>query len=103
MKKIIKFLPIILCILCLTGCRTIIKYKYIYPELPEFTVERPVNPTLDPIPEDSSSDDALKIMSINLIKLIDSNENHVLYEDAFLEFYKEVKQSVSPQELATGE
>lgn len=103
MKKIIRILLVTLCLFCLTGCKTIIKYKYIYPELPEFNVERPVEVTLDSIPEEATSDEALKIMSINLIKLIDINNQHVLYENTFLEFYERVKQTTSNQELATGE
>lgn len=103
MKKLIKILLVINCLICLTSCKTIVKYEYVYPTLPEFTIERPSNIALDTIPENATSEEALKIMSINLIKLIDINNRHILYEDAFLSFYDNVKQTLSDQELATGE
>ena len=103
MKKLIKILLVINCLLCLTGCKTIVKYEYVYPTLPDFTIERPSSVTLDTIPENATSEEVIKLMSINLIKLIDINNQHILYEDAFLSFYDKVKQTLSDQELATGE
>ena len=103
MKKIINLLLLIIfCLVCLTGCKTIVKYKYIYPELPDFNVERPVNPDLDPIPQDAAYEEALRVMSVNLIKLMDVNSQHVLYEDTFLEFYQNIQQSLENQ-AETGE
>ena len=103
MKKIINLLLIILCVFCLTSCKTIVKYKYIYPDLPEFSLERPKAPELTPIPEGITYDETLKIMSIDLVRLMDSNDQHVLYENAFLEFYEKIRQDMKDQDPSTGE
>lgn len=103
MKRTSKLFLILICLICLVSCKTVVKYEYIYPELPAFNVERPETVTLETIPQDSTYDETLKIMSINLIKLMDNNSQHILYEDTFLEFYEKVRQSLADQESAAGE
>lgn len=104
MQPIHKVLIILaVALLALTGCQTKIKIQkeYVYPTLPEFTIEAPTNPTLEIVPEGSSYEDAIRILSSNLVKVIGVNNQHVLYEQTFIEFYNNVKNNINQSQENT--
>ena len=88
-------------LIILTGCKTkvVTQYEYIYPTLPEFTIKAPVNPILENIPDDATWEDAFRITASNLALVIGVNNQHTLYEETFLNFYNQIRQSISEEIL----
>lgn len=84
MKKLFVILSIIL----LTSCTTV-KTVYVYPTLPEYSIEMPQKPELEEV--SGSVEDVLRGMSVNTVKLMSYSEQLQVYGTQFKDFYDNLR------------